>query len=57
MSDHHSEGRGGSVAAAFLVGAILGAGVALLFAPATGADTRRKLGNTANRLRKIGYAR
>ncbi len=53
MSDHPMyEGRGGSIAAAFLVGAILGAGVALLLAPASGADTRRKLGNTASRWRK-----
>jgi gas vesicle protein len=51
MSDHF-EGRGGSAATAFLVGAILGAGIALLLAPATGADTRRKLSKTAGRLRK-----
>ncbi len=52
MSDHMHEGRGGSMAAAFLVGAILGAGVALLLAPASGADTRKRLGKTANRLRQ-----
>ena len=34
----------------FMLGAIVGAGVALLFAPATGNDTRRKLGETAKRL-------
>lgn len=34
----------------FLLGAIVGAGVALLFAPAAGTDTRRKLGDTAKRL-------
>lgn len=34
----------------FMLGALVGAGVALLFAPATGNDTRRKLGETAKRL-------
>jgi gas vesicle protein len=34
----------------FVLGAIVGAGVALLFAPAAGTDTRRKLGETAKRL-------
>lgn len=37
----------------FLLGAIVGAGVALLFAPAAGTDTRRRLGDTA---RKLGSA-
>jgi gas vesicle protein len=46
------EGRGGSIATAFLVGAILGAGVALLLAPSSGAETRKKLGKTASRWRK-----
>jgi gas vesicle protein len=34
----------------FMLGAIVGAGVALLFAPATGTDTRRRLGETAKKL-------
>lgn len=34
----------------FMLGAIVGASVALLFAPAAGTDTRRKLGETAKRL-------
>jgi len=34
----------------FMLGAIVGAGVALLFAPAAGGDTRRRLGETAKRL-------
>ncbi|MGE5179458.1 MAG: YtxH domain-containing protein [Bacteroidota bacterium] len=34
----------------FMLGALVGAGVALLFAPAAGSDTRRKLGDTAKRL-------
>ena len=32
-----------------VVGAVLGAGVALLMAPATGTETRRKLGEAARR--------
>jgi gas vesicle protein len=38
---------GGSVVAAFLIGAITGAAVALLLAPATGEETRRMLGQKA----------
>jgi hypothetical protein len=34
----------------FVLGAIVGAGVALLLAPATGTDTRRRLGETAKKL-------
>lgn len=34
----------------FLLGAVVGAGVALLLAPASGRDTRRKIGDTARRL-------
>lgn len=34
----------------FMLGALVGASVALLFAPAAGNDTRRKLGETAKRL-------
>ena len=37
----------------FLVGALVGAGVALLLAPAPGGDTRRRLADTA---KKIGTA-
>lgn len=36
----------------FIFGVALGAGVALLLAPATGAETRRKLSSTARRLGK-----
>lgn len=35
----------------FVMGALVGAGVALLFAPASGEETRRRLGQTAKRLR------
>ncbi len=38
--------------AGFLVGLAVGAGIALLLAPASGSDTRRRLGETANRLGK-----
>jgi gas vesicle protein len=37
----------GSVLVAFAVGALAGAAVALLFAPASGEETRRKLGEKA----------
>jgi gas vesicle protein len=37
------EGSAGSVLLAFLVGAVSGAAVALLFAPATGEETRKIL--------------
>jgi len=39
MSDNQSNG----VLAGFLAGAVVGAGVALLFAPASGSDTRRRI--------------
>lgn len=39
-----------SVLLGFLVGSIVGAGVALLLAPATGEETRRRLGDTARRV-------
>jgi gas vesicle protein len=37
----------GTVIAAFALGALAGAAVALLYAPASGADTRRKLAEKA----------
>ena len=43
-----SEDRGaGGVMVAFMLGAIAGAAVALLVAPASGEETRRKLGDRA----------
>lgn len=39
MSDHQSNG----MMTGFVVGAVVGAGVALLFAPASGSDTRRRI--------------
>jgi gas vesicle protein len=42
--------RTGDVVLGFVFGAVVGAGVALLLAPALGQDTRRKIGDTARRL-------
>ena len=47
--DNHS--GSGSVMLAFMVGAITGAAVALLFAPATGDETREYLGQKARESR------
>ena len=49
MSDMDS-GNGGMSVTGFLLGAVVGAGIALLLAPSPGGDTRRKLGETARRL-------
>ncbi|MBI5682279.1 MAG: YtxH domain-containing protein [Deltaproteobacteria bacterium] len=47
--------RGGStmieVTLAFLLGGVVGAGIALLYAPAAGEETRQKLKETTDRLR------
>jgi len=53
-----SEDRGaGGVMVAFMLGAIAGAAVALLVAPASGEETRRKLGEKAREDRdKAGEA-
>jgi gas vesicle protein len=45
MSDNRTDSL-----TAFLLGAIVGAGVALLLAPASGEETRRKLGDSARKL-------
>ncbi len=42
-----NDGQGGAVLMAFMVGAMAGAAVALLLAPAAGDDTRRSLGERA----------
>lgn len=41
----------GDVTLAFLLGAVVGSAVALLYAPAPGAETRRKLAEASARLR------
>jgi gas vesicle protein len=41
--------NGSRIMMGFIVGAAVGAGVALLLAPATGAETRRRLSRTASR--------
>ena len=56
-NDHAYNGEDFSVSSAssvvtgFVVGAVIGAGLALLLAPATGTDTRRKLGDVARKVR------
>jgi len=50
MSDMDSGNGGGMSLTGFLLGAVVGAGIALLLAPSPGGDTRRKLGETARRL-------
>jgi len=44
------EGSGRPFAAGLLIGALIGAGVALLFAPQSGEDTRRIIRKRAKRL-------
>jgi gas vesicle protein len=46
MSNHYNSGSG-TVLLAFMVGALTGAAVALLFAPASGEETREYLGQKA----------
>ena len=43
--------RGAGALGGFVLGAIIGAGIALLMAPASGTDTRRKLRETAQKLK------
>jgi gas vesicle protein len=47
MSNPYSNNGGGTVLFAFVVGALTGAAVALLFAPASGEETREYLGQKA----------
>lgn len=46
------EGKGGGYLVAFVLGALAGAAVALLWAPTSGADTRRRLVETAREGRR-----
>ena len=51
MNDYTtSSGRSVEGLSGFLIGAIVGATIALLFAPAAGTDTRKRVGETASRL-------
>ncbi len=50
MSDERN--ATGGILLAFITGAIVGAGVALLMAPATGEETREKLKDAARRTRE-----
>lgn len=52
----NSEGNGGGVLVAFVVGAAVGAAVALLYAPAAGEETRRKLAEKAKEGRERAEA-
>lgn len=45
-----SSGRVSTGFATFMIGTAVGAGLALLLAPATGSDTRRKVGETVRHL-------
>jgi gas vesicle protein len=50
MSDER--GCSGSVLLAFLAGGLVGAGIALLYAPVSGRETRERIGGLAGDLRK-----
>jgi gas vesicle protein len=50
MSNHGNSA--GTVLASFVIGALAGAAVALLYAPATGEETRRKLAEKARQGRQ-----
>jgi gas vesicle protein len=47
MSDNSNSGSSASVLVAFVVGALAGAAIALLYAPASGEETRRRLAEKA----------
>jgi gas vesicle protein len=50
--DDYTTGRGISTGTALLVGAAVGAGLALLYAPRSGRETRQQLSDGAHRLRE-----
>jgi gas vesicle protein len=50
--DDYTDGRGFSTGTALLVGMAVGAGIALLYAPRSGRETRQQLSTGANRLRE-----
>jgi len=49
-SDFNNNGKSSANITPLIFGAVLGAGIALLLAPAHGKDTRRRVGHTAKRL-------
>lgn len=51
MSEENKGATAIEVTLAFLLGGMVGAGLALLFAPATGVETRRKLRETSGKIR------
>ena len=51
MAEHDNNVGAGTVMLAFVVGALTGAAVALLFAPASGEETREYLGEKARETR------
>lgn len=60
MYRYEDETTGGSFLLGLLAGMVLGAGVGLMFAPRPGAETRRRVSESANRMRSQatdGYAR
>ncbi len=50
--DDYTNDRGISTGAALIVGAAIGAGIALLYAPRSGRETRQQLSTGASRLRE-----
>jgi len=46
-----SENNAGSMMGGFLLGAVVGAGLALIFAPMAGKETRRHIGDAARKLK------
>ena len=52
MSDDRSCSSSGGILLAFLAGGLVGAGLALLYAPVTGREARERIGGLAGDLRK-----
>lgn len=49
---HHDAGETKKVALAFLLGGLIGAGIALLYAPQSGSETRKDIAKTARKLKR-----